>query len=712
MADNDVQVTFGASIEGLTSAVEQVKSSITSITDPIQSLKSTLTEFGEIFAAVFAVEKIAKFVESFAELGTQTERTAALLGTSASQVSGLNLMAEASGGTLGELTSAVERLGLSLARSDAGSQQARAGLAALGISARELQALPLEGKLELLASKFSVLKDGSEKDAIAMALLGRAGANMIPIFNEGAGAIAEFQAMAQRAGSSMSGDQLAAAHALHMGILELGASWTGLSNTIVTLFQPALSGIIKVVTDIIQSFNNSTKEASTLGSAMKVLAVAADLLASAFAAASTAVQTLWTLFKAFVVGAANDLIALNKLIVSAFTLSFDGVKEAYADLVASNKAAFQGASTELATIAKNYNDEMSAIWTDGANKHVEIEQNKVARLAMVDRALVSQQMKDVDSQIKVLQDGLKAKVQLYDEEANTFQITQNQKFALVEQATEAEFKAELDLLQKEQQLNNLSVEQKRQMADKIKEAWAKHDLEMVTLDKQSIAAQQQLWTSFLNTIESSFNSQLRGLLAGTTSWSQAWRKMLGDMIIKFIEMCEEMVVKWAAAQLAQTTASTTGAAARLAADQTANNAGMVGMVANAIKAIMTDAGQAFAGVFAFLAPTMGPAAAGPASAAMASVSAAAIFETGTDYVVRGGLALIHPGETIIPAAKGTGPYTGGGGAQVHAPVSINVSALDSQSVSRFFNDNSKHMLRAINEAVRRGAHLGMRTAHA
>ena len=34
------------------------------------------------------------------------------------------------------------------------------------------------------------------------------------------------------------------------------------------------------------------------------------------------------------------------------------------------------------------------------------------------------------------------------------------------------------------------------------------------------------------------------------------------------------------------------------------------MAANAVKAIMTDAAQTFAGVFAFLAPVTGPAAAG------------------------------------------------------------------------------------------------------
>ncbi len=241
---------------------------------------------------------------------------------------------------------------------------------------------------------------------------------------------------------------------------------------------------------------------------------------------------------------------------------------------------------------------------------------------------------------------------------------------------------------------------------------AKHDADMLRLDEQSIAAQQAMWNSYLSAVTGAFNSQLRGLLEGTTTWHKAMIKMLEDLTIKFIEMVEQMVVKWVAGELAQTTATTTAAATRAAAEQTASSAGILGNVANAAQAIMTDAAQAFAGVFAFLAPTMGPAAVGPAAAAQASVSAAAIFDVGTDYVVRGGLALIHPGETIIPAARGSGPYSGAAmSPQIHAPVSINVSALDSQSVARFFNDNSKHMMRAINDAVKRGAHLGLRSAN-
>jgi len=326
-------------------------------------------------------------------------------------------------------------------------------------------------------------------------------------------------------------------------------------------------------------------------------------------------------------------------------------------------------------------------------------------------ARIHQALSDLAAPVKILHQAFAQQKILLDAEANQFQITQNQKFALLEAETEKEYETELALLQAKAAIGTMTVAQRQAVLNKIEELEAKHRTDMLRLDEQSIAAQQRMWTSALGSIETAFNSQLRGLLAGTTTWSQAFKKILGDLIIQFIEMCETMVVKWTAAQLAQTTAATTGAAARAAAEQGAANAGVLANAANAIKAIMTDAGQAFAGVFAFLAPTMGPAAAGPAAAAQASVSAAAIFDVGTDYVVRGGLALIHPGETIIPPARGSGAFSGAGlGAQVHAPVSISVAALDAQSVKRFFSDNSSHMLRAINDAVKRGAHLGLRGA--
>jgi hypothetical protein len=316
------------------------------------------------------------------------------------------------------------------------------------------------------------------------------------------------------------------------------------------------------------------------------------------------------------------------------------------------------------------------------------------------------QIKEIGGEIKLLHLGLAEQKIVLEAAANQFQITQNQKFAMLEAETQKEYAAELALLQQEAALGDLSVRQRLNVLSQIAMLEQKHRTDMIRLDEQAIAQQQRAWTTALDGIAGAFNSQLRGLLAGTTSWSQAFKHMLGDILIKFIEMCEQMVIKWLAAELAQTSATTSGAAARAAAQTAGADAGLLANVAQALRNIAVDAGQAFAGVFAFLAPIMGPAAAGPAAAAEASVSAAAVFDVGTDYVMRGGLALIHQGETIVPA-RGSGPYSGAiGGASVQAPISISVSALDSQSVARFFNDNSRHLLRAINDAVKRGAHLG------
>jgi hypothetical protein len=225
------------------------------------------------------------------------------------------------------------------------------------------------------------------------------------------------------------------------------------------------------------------------------------------------------------------------------------------------------------------------------------------------------QVKAIGGEIQVLQQGLAQKKILLEAEVNQFQITQDQKYALLQGETKREFDAQLVLLQNELMIGNLTVQQRQNISNRILALEAKHTTDMLRLDEQSIAAQQALWDRYLSAVTGAFNSQLRGLLEGTTSWHKAMTKMLEDLTIKFIEMVEQMVVKWLAAEIAQTTATTTGAAARAAAEQTASSSGILDNVASAMRAIMTDAAQAFAGVFAFLAPTMGPAAAGPAAAA-------------------------------------------------------------------------------------------------
>lgn len=329
-------------------------------------------------------------------------------------------------------------------------------------------------------------------------------------------------------------------------------------------------------------------------------------------------------------------------------------------------------------------------------------------------------VESVSSQLKIAQIHLSEQKVLLDAEVSQYQVTQNQKFALLEAETQKEYELLLAQLEKKKAAEAEKGEDTSAVDDKISVLHAKHDADMVRLDEQSIAAQKAQWNTYLSTVTSAFNSQLRGLLEGTTSWHKAMQKMLEDLTIKFIEMAEDDVKNWLAAELAKTTATTTGAAARAAAEQSASDAGILGTIANALKAIFAGAAQTGAGVSAAVAPEAGPAAPAIGAAAMAAVvatSTGAIYDVGTDYVVRGGLAVIHPGETIVPAglgwAAGSGPYTGGGSKSGDArggDTHFHIAAVDAQSVSRFFNDNAGHMMRAINKAIRSGTHLNPRYA--
>ena len=230
------------------------------------------------------------------------------------------------------------------------------------------------------------------------------------------------------------------------------------------------------------------------------------------------------------------------------------------------------------------------------------------------------QSRSIDAQMRALHQGSAETKIVLDAEVKQFQLTQDQKFALLRAETEREYNEELKLLGQKALLQAETGKSTQQTLDRVALLTQKHHTDMLRLDEQSIAAQQALWNGYLSSVTGAFNSQLRGLLEGTTSWHKAMKKILEDLTIKFIEMAEQDVKKWLAGELAKTTATTSGAAARASAEQTAASSGLLVNIATAAKTILADAAQTFAGVFAFLAPAMGPAAAGPAVAAEATVA--------------------------------------------------------------------------------------------
>ena len=405
--------------------------------------------------------------------------------------------------------------------------------------------------------------------------------------------------------------------------------------------------------------------------------------------------------------------------LQSFSAPFDEIKDRFATLASASSQAFS------AERLQSYRDALSATQA--------LEQSYAADRARASAALRSGDEEYADAmkaaqlasaeEMRLLADGLKQKLALYAGKARAYEITQSEKLRLSRQALDQEYALELAALQRREALGQQSLADRQRLDDMIIEATRRRNDEATSLTRSALQEQERAVQSFAGSIEQAFNAQLRGLISGTETWRTAFRRVLEDLTVKFIEWTETSVAHHVVGEALMTSATTAGAAARAGAEEAGAAASMGAQGAAMIRSILSSAAETFAGVFGFLSPLMGPLAAGPAAAAQATVAgmagAVASADIGMWQVPQDMLTLVHHNELIMPSAEagafrsllGDGHVPGGpNGAAVaiHPTTNVRVSALDGASVSQWMKSNSGQMLRAIDEAVRRGAHLGLR----
>jgi hypothetical protein len=726
MADDSVIVKFGGSIENLTAAVDSARGSIESLASPFTGLTSAAAGFGEAFAGAFAVHEIKGFAESMAQLGIETSRASQILGVSTEEIGVLDHIAKASGGSLEELQTAFGRLSRNIIDE---SPNAKRALDALGLSFADIRNKTPEAQLELLATKFAGIKDGADKDAIAIALLGRAGQNLIPIFNQGAEG---FKRLADEA-RELDPDFARAAVAgleLHDALDGMNKAIDGASHEGLVNLKAALVGAVQGVRDLASWFTNSVRDGGAMADALQVLSSALHGLVAALAVTTAAVKEMWAAFSygADVAGMAiNEVIEqVGNLGSALLHLDFSGVKNEWKLFGDQIKQRTDAYTKDVSSANEQMFNELQTIFQSG-DKKIEAEHAQhQARMAAAgggaktNTDALEAAKKEIDGEMKALQEGLALKKTVWDGEVAAHNMSKEQEYASLMQATQKEYQGEVALLEKEKALQGQKPAAIQEINNKIEALQAAHNLKMVKLDQDSLAEETASWQRFADTLTTTFNSQLKGLITGTTTFNKAFKSMATDMLVKFIEVVENMVVKWAVGQLAQTTATVTGAQARAAAQSASSVTSDAGTIASVMRSISASAAETFGGVFGFLSPVLGPAAAGPAAGAEATVLAAGgaigALAVGAWSLPSDMLAMVHRGEMVVPA--GVTPWAQGlisgaantpGVSTVHVNHATNfhVSAMDSRGVKQFFNDHGRTIMRTVNESVRTGSHIGL-----
>lgn len=182
-----LRVFLGLDTADFTEGVGKAKDSVQ---DFVENVKKNL----ERLIAAFAVEQLAAGFVSIEENLNALGKAAQKIGIPVQQLAELQYAAELADVPLDVLQTSVGKLSKGL------SEFAANGKGAVGQALKEIgvSALDANGKLRPtidilkdIADKMSGFRDGANKTALMMALLGKQGAELIPLFNEGSKAISD-----------------------------------------------------------------------------------------------------------------------------------------------------------------------------------------------------------------------------------------------------------------------------------------------------------------------------------------------------------------------------------------------------------------------------------------------------------------------------------------------------------------------------------------
>jgi hypothetical protein len=223
----------------------------------------------KIAAAAFATAAGAMglAIQSGLAQADKIGKAAQKMGIPAEELSKLQHAASLSDVSLEQLGAGVGKLSKNLVEGlgNPAAISARA-LAAIGVSAKDStgQLRPTSDVISDIAERFSGMKDSAGKTAIAMALFGKSGAELIPMLNSGKVGLQEMKDEAARLGLTITDQTAKAAERFNDDLTKLRAAKEGVALAITARLAPALADISNRLVAFVKENDVVTKAADGL----------------------------------------------------------------------------------------------------------------------------------------------------------------------------------------------------------------------------------------------------------------------------------------------------------------------------------------------------------------------------------------------------------------------------------------------------------------
>lgn len=335
MADQDVrvgvEVDAGAAASGsdeAVSAIERIIEAITHLKQAAQesgdaqkagaessaSMSSSMQAMGGVVeglvaglgalvgtvAAAFTVDKIIDFAEMIGETAQEFDHLSQRLGMTTAEINQLDSIAKMSNTSVEALALGIGRMDVALKNAREGSDRAKDAFKQLGINVNEdMSQMEL---LRKISDSMANMANGPEKTALAIQVLGRAGAQLIPVLNLGSQGLDEMLARLARysldAGTATERTDQMQEKAKELGEAfdEQKVAMKGLQQVIADALSPAVTDIVRGLNDATAAFIKNYREGGTVAQVFKIIAESVSglwqVLQAAISALGTVIQGL------------------------------------------------------------------------------------------------------------------------------------------------------------------------------------------------------------------------------------------------------------------------------------------------------------------------------------------------------------------------------------------------------------------------------------
>jgi hypothetical protein len=174
------------------------------------------------------------------------------------ELAGLGLAGELAGVSMETIGKAATKADVAFVKAAQGSSMAQKALAGVGLSVDELQSKSPAERFQMMADAIAGLPSPAERARAAIGLFGKSGADLLPLFEGGAGSIRQAVEEANKFGLALTDEQGVAVENMNDAFTRAYASIQGVVQQVVAYLAPAIQGVADTFTNLIGSVGGAT----------------------------------------------------------------------------------------------------------------------------------------------------------------------------------------------------------------------------------------------------------------------------------------------------------------------------------------------------------------------------------------------------------------------------------------------------------------------